>query len=276
MRAVLMALFYGEHAGLARQLLDSWTSRLDDPACPVDEIRLGLSEVPRNSRQDPGTYDTVVAWAERRRQYVRVYDFPTNPGKYPAMRRMLRTPELSFPGKGKLIWCDDDTFMLPDDNAAWWQAWTAAASASDLCGQTWLWPLKRGQLAWLQTQPWFDAGKLHAQINKSVAIKFVQGAFWTASLDTLYAIDWPITELWHNGGDSLLSLRVRCAGGAVTQFDRSVCINCGYAARQSGARRRGLNTRPIGYDYPNTPIQIPDHNFPCTVECFNENKHHAN
>ena len=260
MSVTVFALFYGDHLTLAQRLTASLT-RLLDRNSPATELRFGLNAVSAE------TCDYLRQWALQQAVPTRLYHCQENVGKYPLMRRMFRSPEIrdSFDIEAKLLWFDDDSYVLPIDTAEWWQRWRVATDRHKLCGQIWHWPLKRGQQLWLNTQPWFAPQHL-VTLKGKPAIRFSQGAGWSAQLQALLQLDWPIPELYHTGGDSLLGLRVACAGWTIGQFDYGLCINCDSIGRKSKASRRGMNPQPIGYNYPQTPVRLPDHQFHCHVE----------
>ena len=57
--------------------------------------------------------------------------------------------------------------------------------------------------------------------------------------------DWPIPQLHHRGGDTLLGALIHQQGCAVARFNKDVWINADEAGRPSKARRRGMDAAPL-------------------------------
>ncbi len=251
--AIAVCLLYGDHTAFAARLLQSLSDLLAADGNRIVEIRCGL-----NAATTP-TRDLVHAWALRASLPVQLLQ-ADNVGKYPMMRHLLRLPAAAPHSINvKAIWFDDDAYVQA--TPGWWEAWADACQQADVVGKIYHWYVQPGQREWYRTQPWYRAELPATLHNRRDVVKFVQGSFWTAGLQYLLELNWPIPELYHNGGDSLLGLRVLHAGGKLGAFSRGVRVNCSLDGREDRSQRRGLDTRPLGYGYPTQPIIVPDHAF---------------
>jgi hypothetical protein len=251
--AIAVCLLYGDHSALTVRLLQSLSDLLAAKDSQLVEVRFGLNAVAASTR------DLVRAWTLQASVPVQLL-LADNVGKYPMMRRLLRLPAAAtLSSNVKAIWFDDDAYVEPADD--WWVRW-AAAQQADVTGKIYNWYMQPGQLNWYRDQPWYRHDiPVHRSRNRD-AVLFVQGSFWTAGLQYLLDLDWPILQLYHNGGDSLLGLRVRHAGGTLGAFSYGVRVNCRLDGKEDLSVRRGISTRPLGYNYPDEPVVVPDHSFP--------------
>ena len=263
-------LCYGPHTSLAVRCLESLRAAIQQGAGWVQDIRIGLNDVA------PETRAYVQEWACGLSAYgcnVYVFDPGRNVYKYPLMRRMFhdrsQTPELG----DMVMWFDDDSYLEPV-SAAWWKQLAILCDTHAMVGQRWRMPVQRNQLAWCASQPWWNprigppVPVLHAGRTQQ-CFEFCQGAWWVLRSDVIRRLNWPIPELRHNGGDSLLGEVLRHCELPVARFDRGVRINADDKGAHSRAKRRGYrDPHHVGADYAGQPLSTSHQQFDCRVLHF--------
>lgn len=258
-------LFYGDHFDLASRCLNSIGAALPVGHAHVDHFRLGLNAVSIETRE------FVDHWARcQHGQYgipSIIYEMETNQYKYPVMRKMFHKDEDRFPLSEYTMWFDDDSYFEacgPAESEEWWWKILSLMSKFDMIGQNyWVMPVQGKQWEWIKTQPWYnpDVGTPKLFRGKPV-FRFVQGAWWVIRSSLLIKLDWPIKELRHNGGDSLLGEVLRHQRCVTGKFYKGVRINADSQGRHSKALRRGHSENRVGWDYDGTPLSTTHHDFP--------------
>lgn len=243
-RFTVCALLYGNYHELASRCLAS----LSDNIQPGDvEVRLGLNEVGEGTKG-------VVDWFVKLHPETLVYESQENIFKYPMMRRMFYDPDRPIRSPF-VVWFDDDSYIKTQQPAQpkgeWFDELAHAMTDSDMLGAIYVMPLKGNQHLWVQDQPWY-AGK---HVYSAMTARFATGGFWCIRSDVLTRYDWPPEELRHRGGDVMLGELCRQQDLRLRQFNKGVAVNADEQGRESKARRRGYDERPIGADYVPGPIQ---------------------
>lgn len=225
----ICALFFGDHAGLCRRLLDSIYAHTDPAAF---ELRCGLNAVVDETR------DIVMA-AQRRLGKVRVCESRRNIRKCPMMRRLFHAQRITTEWT---LWFDDDSFVSRSD---WLLSLALAVEArpdADVHGSIrYVTPSARIQ-RFIKSASWFR-GKPFATVQASgdPRLEFVVGGFWAVRTRLLYSIDWPDPRLIHFEDDYIFGEALRQHGAVTASFDSGVVI--------SDAPRRGPLTGP-SLDFP--------------------------
>ena len=234
----ICVLLYGDHYQLAQRCLSSIIERLPRNRY---ELRIGLNAVCRD------TMTFVQAAAQRGLfQITDVYESTENILKYPMMRRMLYDPDNRIDSK-YLIWFDDDSYLDYPAGVEydWFSKVENLLQDNDLLGAIYQMPFGGGQREWVKAQPWYTGKSPDGR-----KLTFATGGWWATHPEHLYRVEYPWTELTHNGGDTMLSECFFQQGLKVTNFREGVRINADEIGRESKAARRGLRDgRPIGYDY---------------------------
>lgn len=266
----LCALFYGDHLKLAHRCLQSIKRALHDGHIFVSDIRLGLNGV------SDATAEYINEWS---RDVYNDFDLPVtmyvpteNTYKYPTMRRMF------FDDRRKLskyvMWFDDDTYLenplVPDPTGRskyyldWWEAMLSHIKDADMIGQHWLMPFEGSQKKWVVDQPWSNSkiGPPKKKGRKSY-MEFCQGSWWVIHSEILVKYDWPVPEIRHNGGDSMLGELLRHNKLRMAIFHGGVRINADENGKHSGSKRRGFSEKKVGWNYKGVPLDISHQNFYC-------------
>jgi hypothetical protein len=262
----LCFLSFGDFPSLAERSLSSISAILQSGNEYVADIRIGLNMC---SKQ---TIDYVNNWAKHTAD---VHDFPvyiymtsTNVYKYPLMRKMFQDEnELS----DWVMWFDDDSFYDVNNHIenidTWWTELWEKSEQTDMLGQIWYVPVQGNQLEWIKTQPWYspDAGIPKYNNPKGVpCFKFCQGAWWMLRSSVIGQLDWPVLELRHNGGDSMLGEAIRHTGFRMEMFDKNMRINADQSGVHSAAQRRGFSEHQVGWDFmPGKVYDTSFQQFPC-------------
>lgn len=264
----LLALCYGPHPDLARRCLGSIQRAVRAGTSPwaLQDVRIGLNACCDRTR------NYVTEWAREmgRTSPVTLYVTDTNAFKYPLMRRMLRDADSPRPLGEWVMWFDDDSYLDPV-GADWWAALSKAACDADMVGQLWKMPVQGNQLEWVKRQPWCNprAGVPPYQHRSRPCFQFCQGAWWLARSRMLMDLDWPVPELKHNGGDSMLGEAMRHKGCRMVRFDKGLHINADAYGRHSKARPRRKHDNRVGWDYaPGRPPDVSHQHFQFTRFCF--------
>ena len=246
----ICALFYGDHSDLATRCLGSIERSLSGGARYVQDFRLACNVV------SPETLAIVRAFAD---STLAKYGIPSrlfffdDVHKYPAMRRLFDAHE---PLADATMWFDDDSYFEGVRDAAWWLSMWENLEQADMLGQFWLMPIQGNQWQWVKSQSWFNeqVGLPPKKVRGKLAFEFCQGAWWVIRSEILKRYDWPLAEIRHNGGDSMLGELFRHQGLRMARFYGGVRINADEKGRHSKAKRRGYNERRVGADYTGKPL----------------------
>lgn len=245
-------LLYGPHTDLAYRCLESLRPLWQQSSVRC-ELRLGLNTVTAETRQ-------VISEALRPSKSMKVppdtltVEPEANIGKYPLMRQMFCAqgqPILS----PHVMWFDDDSFLELQEGhaAAWLQQIQNHLATSVQLGAVYTQAFVGQQAQWVQDQPWYTGKTPFGR-----KMRFVTGGWWAARVDDLRRCDYPWPTLYHNGGDHMLGELWHQQGLAIKHFRDHVRINANEHGVESKAARRGISTKPIGYDYRRDDAQLGD------------------
>lgn len=251
------ALFYGDHIQLAERCLTSIEQSLDAGCEHVEEFRFGMNAI--SARVRNYVHDFCHRVADNHSIPSHTLYAWDNALKYPMMRRLFYRSPLHTE---YVMWFDDDSYFEPNRDKKWWRDMLTAARNHDMIGQFWLMPVQGNQLEWITTQPWFNAqaGPPPKKTPRGVlAFEFCQGAWWVIRSRVLQDLDWPVPEIRHNGGDSMLGEALRHCGYRMGRFYGGVRINADVKGAHSKSKRRGLSENRVGWDY--RPGTAPDLSF---------------
>lgn len=233
-RISLCALFFGDNPTLAYRCISSIWARLPEGRAHLYDIRLGLNEISPSVRE-------IVDWFTTNVQHyyqipVLHYDCVTNACKYPLMRRMvLEDPR---PPARFVMWFDDDSYL--DGGPGWWEHMLSKAENAAMIGKIYHQRIRGKQWDWIVNQPWYNPAVGRPPNRKGArAFVFATGGWWVVRSDVFRQWDWPIPELKHCGGDSMLGELLRHQGLRLENFDKGVRINADDRGRHSKARPRG-------------------------------------
>jgi hypothetical protein len=251
----LCTLLYGDHFSLAERCLSSILST--GAVHNVADIRIGLNQVCPETEFVVETF--TQNWLDAAPQSrVTVYESQQQ-YKYPMMRRMFYDPD--NPLADTVMWFDDDSYV--DDPESFWKAVTTCAKMAPglpyVGGQVWSLYIPEKRRKWLRTQRWYEAGKEHD------TVKFPQGAFWFAPSWLIQELNWPIPELKHCGGDSLLGEILHHQGINIRPCSLGVRVNADEHGNHSRSKRRGYTERELGYNYDGKPLPTDHQDFDCKV-----------
>lgn len=180
--------------------------------------------------------------------------------KYPTMRRLFHDP--ARPLADAVMWFDDDSYIDAAAPATWLGDVTARASECDMLGQRWHLPVRGNRAAFIRAQPWYNP-----QVEMKLKTPFCQGAWWVLRSSRIAQFNWPIPELKHCGGDSLLGELARHQRFNIQLFDEYLHINADELGRHSKAARRGYTEKELGVVYdPKIPIDTSHQNVTVVVE----------
>lgn len=262
------ALFYGNHPGLARRCLDSIERALPQQEGRVRDFRLGCNDCCEETQQ------LVRQFAKRVFEGHGIPSwlfFAGNVCKYPMMRKMFYHEPLP----DWVMWFDDDSYLESPLPAGWWEEIARRMERADMLGQIWFIPIQGNQWEWVQTLPWYNPAvgpPRRRRLRGRPCFEFCQGAWWVIRSSVLQKYDWPIPELQHNGGDSLLGELFRHQGLRMAKFDKGVRINAGPRGEHSKAKRRGVSQRHVGADYDGRPLPTGHQHFDVRVESVPEGR----
>jgi len=249
MQLVVSVLGYGDHPGLLARCLTGIWNASDLPEY-VAQVRLFLNA------PSARMLDTAQRMIPLSPVPVLLQSRRDNPGKYGRMREAIYGVSGEYaPARAHadgFVWFDDDSFIRPQETAGFF-GWVATElEAHDLLGSTYHIPLGGHQADWIRQQPWYTGKPFMPHGHAWQQVEFLQGAFWAARLECLERWQYPFPELYHNGGDVMLGalayqrdFRVRWHHKTPSQ---KVAINADEAGRESRAARRGLSTRPVGWE----------------------------
>jgi hypothetical protein len=248
MEFTVFALFYGDHPELAQRCLDS----LRGLPYTTAELRIGLNAVPDTSK----TQDIVRSMVEDRHlDASNVYESTENIYKYPMMRRMFHDPDNPILTP-HIMWFDDDSFFRTDEITRmdlWFSALSTHMEKASMLGAVYKLGLSGNQRAFIEDQEWYN--------DKPVgdSFTFITGGWWCLRADIVKEFDWPVADLAHRGGDTLLGELLRQHDHTLKHFTRNVAINADSDGNQCKAPRRGFDSPPVGHDYnANAPKQIAE------------------
>jgi hypothetical protein len=255
----ICVLLYGDHPDLAKRCLASLGAALPYADGRIQDIRLALNVACK------ATKDYVDRWSQEMwsAQRLRILHYVPDRqvGKYPLMRRMFY--DADEPLADLAMWFDDDSYIdvCLDD---WWGDIFRRMEGCHMIGQSkWYMPVQGKQWDWIKTQPWYnrDAG-LPEKFRGRLSFRFCQGAWWVIRRTVLEHLNWPVMELNHNGGDSMLGEALRHQGFQMGFFDRGLRINADEKGRHSKAKRRGMSEPAVGKHFKGEPLPTEaHHNF---------------
>jgi len=191
--------------------------------------------------------------------------YAPNVYKYPIMRRMFYDHE---PLAEATMWFDDDSYFEIPQPTNWWEHLWAHLEKGDMLGQIWLMPIQGNQWEWIQSQPWHRPGLgLPTKKHKGKpCFEFCQGGWWVIRSEVLRRYDWPLAEIRHNGGDSMLGELFRHQGLRMGRFYGGVRINADAQGRHSKASRRGMSEKRVGWNYSGQPLDTSHQQFEYETE----------
>jgi len=249
-------LLYGDNAALAARCLNSIYST--EGLASVTDIRIGMNRVCAETRDLVEAFATNWVRAKPESKVI-VYDAQQQ-FKYPMMRRMFHDPH--EPLADHTVWLDDDSYI--DDP---WKFWSGLCNLGGphmeahgyVAGQIWSLYIPEKRQRWFRDQPWYSSSGRHE------TIKFAQGAFWMAPTGLIKRLNWPIPELKHCGGDSLLGEIMHHKQIPLWGFSSGIRINADEHGNHSKSKRRGYTERELGYNYNGKPLPTDHQEFECEV-----------
>lgn len=232
-------LFYGTDAychALAQRVLNEPMRQL---ARQNVEFRFGFNAIGADTRRFVGNQ------IDRYFQNAAVVDCPENIFKYPIMRRMFCAKPLRARA---VMWFDDNSCITDDtDVEQWLGRILRQLDGCALLGSVYTQGLVGRQADWIKAQSWY-AGKEPAQY-----VKYVADAWWAMRTEPLVQFDWPAADIRHHGGDVMLGELCRQQNLSLCHFRDNLLINAN-ASGVEGARRRGFDAMPVGFDYVAEPV----------------------
>lgn len=234
----VFALFYGDYPDLAQRCLDS----LKCLPHGVAELRIGLNEVPEESR----THDVVRSMVDNRHLEERnIYESSENICKYPMMRRMFHDPD-NLVETPYIMWFDDDSFLRTDERSnyeSWFEELSSYLRSAAMVGAIYKLGVTGNQRAYIEDQPWYNGKPVEDKFT------FITGGWWAIRSEIITDFEWPLPDLVHRGGDTLLGELLRQHDHSIKHFTRNVAINADEQGNQCKAKRRGFDSSPIGHGY---------------------------
>ncbi len=246
----LCTLHFGVYYELAERCLRSiHQSLLHGGTSYVEDIRIGANSC------SPFTRDRIDGYVRKFVDLgvpVTVYEVEAPALKYPTMRRMFNVddPHIERPLAENCMWFDDDSFLKPEAcQPTWWNSLVDKLKVNQMVGMVMMTPMSSDRWAYVQKQPWCDKElpKPPPFKNWASATKFCTGGWWAIKSKILQDHNWPIPQLRHNGGDSLLGELFRHKGYKHHNWHDSVCVNADDAGRHNKRVRRGYTELPLGY-----------------------------
>ena len=246
-KITVCVLTYGDHLPLIKRCLES-LRLAGDPTQVVESIRLGLNGV-----TDP-VRTFVHDWAKAQPCPSIVYEPVGNTLKYPTMRKMFY--DSAHPLDEYVMWWDDDSYIAYE-TPTFWPRCLEQISAADMVGQVWRMRMQGSQWLWVRSQPWCDKS-----LRSPVYMEFCQGAWWIARTAKLRSVNWPVPELRHNGGDSMLGEVARHNAWRISKWHpESVRINADEHGKHSASVRRGRTEPGVGFNYKGKPLGTEHQEF---------------
>lgn len=230
----ICVLLYGDHLTLADRCLRS----IAETIRPADlNLRVGLNAC------SEATKEWVKSWIPE--EFI--WESDTNIHKYPMMRQMIHgASPITTP---YTMWFDDDSYLVDHKLGTqpdyWLRKVEHAIVTSDMIGAIYVQQWQGNQRAWVRDQPWYK-GKNPDERPKA---RFITGGWWTVRTELLYGWNYPWSQLDHRGGDVMLGELCYQQGFRLNQFRDGVKINADATGRDGQAKRRGFDSKPIGYDY---------------------------
>ena len=247
----ICVLLYGDHRILAQRCLSSITNNIPREAL---NLRVGLNEIGASTR-------TLVDELIQNNLLLpeNVYDEAVNIKKYPMMRQMLWDPDNPI-DTPFVIWFDDDSYV-DHKGSSWLDTVDAALGTTDqpqMLGSIYSQHFTGNQADWIKAQPWYT-GRAFSRKGGRDTFQFPTGGWWCISTEILRKWNWPDPTILHRGGDCALGELIRQQGIRLQQFRKGVRINADASGRESKAKRRGHDEKPIGHDYKpgSSPVPAP-------------------
>jgi hypothetical protein len=238
---IVAVLTYGDHLDLIARCL---SSLLNNEAPIRVPFVIGANEPSQAVMEYLG--DIQAQETHRGRQFGLIIS-SANRHKYPMMRDML-TPFYGGEPDGwpsRVMWFDDDSFIRFGPHRNLFEAADEQMADADVLGQIWTKHLVGNQAQWIEDQPWYG----HQPVKRLHNVRFAQGAWWCARTSVLAKYNWPVPELDHRGGDVMFGELCRQQGLRLKAWrEKIVAINADETGRDSQSRRRGFDSRPIGFD----------------------------
>jgi hypothetical protein len=237
MEFTAFVLLYGDYPALARRCLES----LQELPADRVELRLAANAVPDGSETWAAVEDCIQSGVLSRSN---VYESSENIHKYPLMRRTFHDPDnvITTP---YVMWFDDDSYIREDtfsiDN--WLDDLVQVLRTSHMLGAKYKVGLCGNQKEWIEDQPWYNNRPVKSPAD------FITGGWWCIRTHILHDFDWPIPELDHRGGDVMLGQLLRQHDFKMTQYNNRVAINANKHGHQCSAKKRGYDSKPIGWNY---------------------------
>lgn len=281
----ICTMTYGDYPDLIGRTLDSLKAVIlgdQQSDAHVTDVRIGLNEVSDSSLH------RVMDWAGHVGRYCPVFVYhPTdnaNVGKYPLMRRMFQEEPSVFKESKFVMWLDDDSYFdLGESSQDWWEHVNRCLEDHTLVGLIHHIRSRGNQHAGIKEQPWYNGHP----VERAHKFRFATGAWWAAHSSFLEKWDYPFTEVYHNGGDSILGELCRqqeasiCDMKSVAQCHAKCCYkgvdrDCVVHVNVGGrAGRRGLGKKASDEVYPwmlhGTGKDVYDkHSFDLKVYRFDE------
>jgi hypothetical protein len=231
--ATVCALFYGDHAALARRCLASL-----EALAATGRVRLRLA-----ANEPCDETKALLAAAAAWPAVERVLVSPINYCKYPLMSQLFYEQALAAP---YVVWFDDDSCLRPGvDAAAWLDGLARQMADADMVGALYRIRLGGKQHLWVRSRPWY-AGK---PVPPGHQVTFATGGWWCVKASVLTRWGWPEAEVRHRGGDVMLGELCRQQGYRLVQYNRGVAINAGDDLKQCTSKKRGVDEPPVGWHY---------------------------
>lgn len=235
-------LLYGDYPQLATRCLNDRLIALTDTV----ELRVAMNQCSDATKR-------VVQPLVDAGKIHRLYDSPENRLKYPVIREMLYGENpISTP---YMMWFDDDSYLK--DNGQTPHAWLSQVAAkmehAQMIGSKYSLHLGGNQHEWVKAQSWY---RENPAVTPRFKVYFATGGWWTVHVAMMRKYDWPIPELKHRGGDSMLGLLMQQQGLALAHFRDGVGINADMDGKESASPRRGHDEVPLGTHY--RPSRSPE------------------
>lgn len=228
-------LLYGDYPQLAKRCLNERLLALTD----VVHLRVAMNQCCDETRR----YVQTLVDAGK---ITRLHASTENRLKYPVIREMLygESP-ISTP---YMMWFDDDSYLIDNGQTphAWLSQVAAKMESADMIGSKYSLHLGGQQHEWVKVQPWY---RENPPVTPKFKVYFATGGWWTVRVAMMHKYNWPIPELKHRGGDSMLGLLMQQQGLALAHFRDGVGINADMNGKESASPRRGHDEVPIGTNY---------------------------